>query len=128
MAISYSLYKTISTDAVGVQTEGLDGAAGTKYSKMWGANDRDWGLTVITDGTLTGVWTLWATDKDRPVETDDTDWVDMSAHADFVETNPAGAATKWRVNSTLITATNLRLKYVAAGGVGNIFAYVTSGN
>ena len=98
----------------------------TEYSKPWAANNRDWGLTVSTSGTLTGTWTLWATDKKHPSLTDDTDWVDMSAHADFVETNPAGATTKWRVNSVLIKATWLRLKYVTTSGTGNLLADVTA--
>ena len=121
MAISYSLFKT--ADAYGLPSDGVAASStDTYYSKRW-SGDHDWGLHVQTTGTLTGTWTLWASDKPQPSLTDDTDWVDMSAHADFVETNPAGSTTKWRVNSTLIKATWLRLKYVNASGTGTIYAW-----
>lgn len=98
----------------------------TAYSQPWCANNRSWALQVITSGTLTGTWTLWGSNLKHPVLTSDTDWVDLSSHADFVETNPAGAATNWWVNSTLIKATWLRLKYVNTSGAGTIYAEVTA--
>ncbi len=106
-------------------SENLAGGTGVTYSDAWKAED-DFGLTVVTSGTLTGTWTLWATDKLKPDLTSDTDWVDTSTHAEFVESNPAGAATKWRVNSTLLRAGLCRLKYVNTSGEGTLFAYVTA--
>ena len=118
----------IKETPAGVTGDGASIGVGiaTAYSAPWAANNRSWGLTVVTSGTLTGTWTLWTSDKKHPVLTTDTDWVDTSAHAEFVETNPAGAATKWRVNSTLIKATWLRLKYVTTSGTGSLFAHVTA--
>lgn len=128
MATSYSLYNTTASgDSAAPRTEGVAVTASDPVrSSAWSANNRSWGLHVITTGTLTGTWTLWASDKRHPDESTDADWVDTSAHADFVETNPAGAATNWRVNSTLIKATWLRLKFVQSGGSGTIYAYVTA--
>lgn len=128
MATSYSLLRTVPTgDSAAPSSEGVAASStNTYYSKPWAANNRSWGLHVQTTGTLTGTWTLWASDKKHPDLTSDTDWVDTSAHADFVETNPAGSTTNWRVNSTLIKATWLRLKYVNASGTGNIIADVTA--
>lgn len=124
MLTSYSLYQTVDT-TVGRATDGyaITGTP-TVYSYVWKGNV-DFGLTVETTGTLTGTWTLWASDNPNASETDDTHWVDTSTHADFVESNPAGSATKWRVNSTLIRAAKLRLKFVAASGAGTIYAYVS---
>lgn len=124
MLTSYPLFRTYEA-RTGSSTNGVAASStNTYYSKPW-KGDVDFGLTVVTSGTLTGTWTLWATDNPNASEADDTDWVDMSAHADFVEANPAGAATKWRVNSTLLRAGKLRLKYVNASGEGNIYAYVS---
>lgn len=124
MITSYSLLRTYET-MTGSSTNGV-AASGTStyYSKPW-KGDVDFGLTVVTSGTLTGTWTLWATDNPNASEADDTDWVDQSSHADFVETNPAGSTTKWRVNSVLMRAGKFRLKYVNTSGTGNIYAYVT---
>lgn len=124
MITSYSLLRTYET-MTGSSTNGV-AASGTNtyYSKPW-KGDVDFGLTVVTSGTLTGTWTLWATDNPNASEADDTDWVDQSSHADFVETNPTGSTTKWRVNSVLMRAGKFRLKYVNASGTGNIYAYVT---
>src|SRR5574341_88750 len=98
MATSYSLLNTTSeTDPEAGRLEGVAASAtNTYYSKPWSANNRSWGLQVVTSGTLTGTWTLWASDKQHPILTTDSDWFDTSAHADFVETNPAGASTNWR--------------------------------
>jgi hypothetical protein len=103
----------------------LASGGGSHYSASWRGMG-DFGLTVVTDGTLTGTWTLWASDKPNASLTDDTDWVDTSTHAEFAETNPAGAATKWRVNSTLLRAAQFRLKYVNTSGLGTINAYVAT--
>lgn len=123
---SYSLLNTRhATDpgasiARGVAVTGTP----TVYSDMW-FGEQGFGLQVSTSGTLTGTWTLWKTDVKNPTLAADTDWVDVSAHADFVETNPAGAATNWQVSSTLLRARRFRLKYVSASGDGSIFADVT---
>jgi hypothetical protein len=123
--------KTVGTPASTLVTtddefadEALASGGGSHYSNSWKGED-DFGLTITTSGTLTGTWTLWATDNPKASLTDDTDWVDTSAHAEFAETNPAGAATKWRVNSVLLRAGRLRLKYVNTSGAGTIQAYAT---
>lgn len=125
---SYSVFRTAQDTTASPRY--LDGVAAsstnTYYSDSWRGTD-DFGLTVFTTGNLTGTWTLWATDKPNPGLTNDNDWVDISAHAEFVETNPAGATSKWKVSSTLIRSGKLRLKYVNASGTGSLFAYVNVG-
>jgi hypothetical protein len=122
---AYSVYQTLpggNAPAInGVAASGTD----TYYSASW-RGEVDFGVTVITTGTLTGSFTLWATDNPKADLTDDDDWVDMSTHADFAETNPAGAATKWRFSTTLMRGARFRLKFVNASGTGNLFAYVTT--
>lgn len=123
---AFTIYNTKSaTDANAPQTAGT-AASGTStyYSDTWAGAEHGWGLTVVTTGTLTGTWTLWATDKERPSLADDTDWVDMSSSAEFTKTNPSGSATKWRADSSLLRAGRYRLKYVNASGTGNLFGYV----
>lgn len=123
---SYSLLNTRhATDpgasiARGVAVTGTP----TVYSDMW-FGETGFGLAVETTGDLTGTWTLWKSDKMRPSLATDADWVDVSAHADFVETNPAGAVTKWQVSSTLLRSRRFRLKYISASGTGTIYADVT---
>jgi hypothetical protein len=123
---SYSIYNTRSaTDPGAPITKGV-AASGTDtyYSDRW-LGEEGFGLTVETTGTLTGTWTLWKTDIMRPTLANDDDWVDVSAHAEFVEVNPAGAATQWQVSSTLLRARFFRLKYVNGAGTGNLLADVT---
>jgi hypothetical protein len=123
--LTYSLYQTTGTGAdPGVQNGVAASSTNTYYSATWDARG-PFGLTVFTTGTLTGTWTLWGTDKINPSLADDADWVDMSTHAEFVETNPAGSTSKWQVSSTLIRKAKLRLKYVNASGTGTLYAYAT---
>ena len=122
---TYSLFRTRSTaDSAAPSTHGV-AASGTNtyYSDVWQAED-DFGLTVVTSGTLTGTWTLWCTDNINADPATDVDWVDSSAEPEFIETNPAAGATKWRVNAVLLRAAKCRLKYVNASGTGVLAAYV----
>lgn len=121
MLVSYKLFVT-EEDLTGRSKDGV-AATGTHYSKPWNA-PYTWSLHVVTDGTLTGTWTLWGSNKEKPSLTDDTDWVDLSAHSGFVETNPAGAATKWMATPDHLPGQWFRLKFVRSGGAGNVFAYV----
>lgn len=124
--MSYSLYNTVPVEAFSNKTEGLAASSTNVYwSQPWKAAPRDWGLQIVTTGTLTGTWKLYASERKHPDLTSNTDWVDMSTHADFVETNPAGAATNWRTSSILLKSEWLRLEYTNASGTGNIFAFVT---
>jgi hypothetical protein len=125
MTGNYSLYNT--SDAAGGGAAPVKpglAATGTHYSLPWGS-DNGFLLEVITTGTLTGTWTLWTSSKQEPDRSSDTDWVDISTDPAFVETNPAGAATKWSVRAPDLKARWFRLKYVNSGGTGNIEAYVS---
>lgn len=123
---SYSLMNTRNPTDPGDSIVRGVAASGTSvyYSDMW-FGETGWGLTANTTGTLTGLWTLWKADKMNPTLADDTDWVDVSTHADFVETNPAGAVSKWQVSSTLLRSRRFRLKYTNVSGTGTLFADVT---
>lgn len=129
MSITYSLYTTTynTTDSAKPAKNGV-AASGTStyYSDVWVGNT-DFGLSVFATSasSLTGTWTLWATDNPKASLTDDTDWVDMSSHSDVVEANPAGASAKWRVNGVNLRAYKFRLKYVNASGTGTLYAYVS---
>lgn len=82
-------------------------------------------LSVETTGTLTGTWTLWVSNKMRPDPSSDSDWSDISTHAEFVETNPAGSTTKWSVSCPSIRGRFFRLKYVNTSGTGTLYADAT---
>ena len=120
MALPYSVYQT----AANANKDGVAASStNTYYSFVWSGEDSDgYGLTVFTTGTLTGTWTLWATDKPFASEADDSDWVQDTG---FTPTNPAGAASKYRDDGGNAKAYRKRLKYVNASGTGNIIAYVT---
>ena len=123
MGVSYSLYKT--ADDYGRLSDGVAAnSTNTYYSKPWGAKT-SWSLHIETTGTLTGTWTLWSSNKPQPDPTDDDDWIDISTHAGFVETNPAGAATKWTATPDHLPGAWFRLKYVNGSGTGNLYAWVS---
>ena len=124
--LPYAIFQTRdTTTAAGRTTNGVAASStNTYYSDSW-RGENDWALQVETTGTLTGTWTLWQSNKINPSLADDTDWVDISGHADFVESNPAGSATKWAVNSDAINGGRMRLKYVNASGTGSLYAYVS---
>lgn len=127
MAINtYSLYNTRPADSGANISRGV-AATGTNtyYSDKFDPLGEGFGLHVETTGTLTGTWTLWKSDRAFPDPANDNDWVDISTHADFTKTNPAGAATKWAVNSTALRARYFRLKYVNTSGTGTLLADAT---
>jgi hypothetical protein len=108
---------TTDTVSVGI-------AAVNYYSSAFYGYD-GYGLTVMTTGTLAGTWTLWMTDDLDPYLGDDTAWVQDTS---FSPTNPAGAATKFRDDTTGAKARHKRLKFVPSSGAGNLIAYVTVPN
>lgn len=126
MGLSYTIFTTTPTgDSAAPPSEGVAASStNTYYSKPWSCEQGSWSLQVQTTGTLTGTWTLWLSNKPHPSLTDDTDWVDISTHAGFVETNPAGATTKWTATPDHLIGAWFRLKYVNASGTGNILAWV----
>lgn len=128
MGLSYSLYNTVPTgDSAAPSKEGVAASStNTYYSKPWSAEQGSWSLHVETTGDLTGTWTLWISNKKHPNEASDSDWVDISTHAGFVETNPAGATTKWAATPDHLTGAWFRLKYVNTSGTGNILAWVST--
>lgn len=128
MGLSYSIFKTVPTgDSAAPAIDGTTvGGAGTFYSKPWSCEEGSWSLHVETTGALTGTWTLWMSCKPNPDLTSDADWVDISTHAGFVETNPAGAATKWAATPDHLTAAWFRLKFVQSAGSGVLYSWVTT--
>ena len=121
--LSYSVFQTQSaTDANAPSTQGVVNPSGTVYSVPWtGRHSDGYGLTVFTTGTLTGTFTLWATDKQSPSTADDSDWVQDTS---FSPTNPAGAAVKFRDDTNTFKALHKRLKYVHSSGSGTITGWV----
>ena len=124
---SYSVYNTRSGSDPGAPiTRGVAASStNTYYSDLIVCGREGLSITIETSGTLTGTWTLWKCDRMHPELSDDTGWVDMSTHAEFVETNPAGAATKWSVNAPSLRGRFYRLKYVNASGTGTLTADAT---
>lgn len=124
---TYSLYLTRSgTDSGAPATSGV-AASGTNtyYSESLKGSD-DFSVGVATSGTLTGTWTLWGSNKMDPNTASDTDWTDLTAL--ITPTNPAGAATKWTINSVNTRMRRVRLKYVNASGTGTLTADANHGN
>lgn len=129
MGLSYSLYNTVPTDdsaAPMIEGTTVPAQAGTYYSRPWSCEEGAWSLHVETTGALTGTWTLWASNKKHPDPADDDDWVDISAHTAYVETNPAGAATKWMATPDHLSGAWFRHKFVWSAGSGVIYSWVTT--
>lgn len=126
MGRPYSIYNTISaTDANAPILQGLAvTGTNTYYSQMFsGATEPGYGLQVIFAGTPTGTFTLWFSNKDKPDETNDNDWVQDTT---FVPTNPAGAGGKFWDDAVNANAFRKRLKYVNASGAGTVSAFVST--
>jgi|ERR1700759_1476422 len=125
MASPYSIFNTFSTTDANAPAQNflLVNGAATVNSNMWSGEDSDgYGLTVFTTGSLSGTFQLWMTDKNRPDETTDNDWIQDTT---FVPVNPAGGPIKFRDDGGNAKAYRKRLKFVNTSGVGTLQAFVT---
>ncbi len=134
MPNSYSVYNTIQgnkqtydgtvgSDSNAPTIPSITNPSGTSYSMPWSGRLADgYGLHVNYTGTLTGTFTLWMSDKQKPSLADDTDWVQDTG---FAPTNPAGSAGKFRDDTSNAKSEWKRLKYVQSSGSGTITAYVS---
>lgn len=124
MAVSYSIFKTQSSDSFAPATDGVAvSSTNTYYSSPWGAAGASgYSLHVEYTGTPTGTITLWYANKNNPDRSNDNDWIQDTT---FSPTNPAGAAGKFGVPNALSRANLSRLKYVNASGTGTLTASVT---
>lgn len=123
MANTYRLFttKTVSDEGASYTEDGVAASStDTYYSNKMAPGSDDLGFTLQTTGTLTGTFTLWYSDKDKPVLTDDTDWVQDTS---WVPTNPAGATTKVKYSIDGLECAWARVKYVNSGGTGNLLGY-----
>lgn len=119
---SYSIFNT--TEPVqGRTTEGVAVAdTDTVYSsKISGKHADGIGLHLEWTGDPTGTVTFWVSDKPKPDETDDGDWVQDSTN--FTAVNPAGSASKAQHNIAMRHAW-ARIKYVNSSGSGVLLGYV----
>lgn len=99
-------------------------ATNTYYSDPWTARDSaGYSLSQFATGTMTGTFTLWATDKRNPDLTSDTDWVQDTT---FAPTNPAGSTVKFLDSASNMPGLKKRLKYVNASGTGVLLGYVSA--
>ena len=134
MPNSYSVYSTqqgnkqsydgtVGNDSNAPVVPGITNPAGTNYSWPWSGRLADgYGLHVNCTGTLTGTFTLWMSDKQKPDLSSDTDWVQDTG---FTPTNPAGGVAKFRDDGGNAKSEWKRLKYVHASGSGTITAFVS---
>src|SRR5688572_26695083 len=120
-------YRIFVTDTVSdsgslFKTDGVAASSTNTYYSAKMAPDKQGmlGFTLQTTGTLTGEFTLWYSDEDNPVLTDDTDWVEDTA---WTDTDPAGTATKVKYVVEGLRARWARIKYVNASGTGNVLGY-----
>lgn len=77
---------------------------------------------LVWTGTPTGTFTVWASNALKPLETDDTDWVQLTLAVAI--TQPAGSASKDIVDMTDLPFGWVRVKYVNASSSGVVDAYV----
>lgn len=125
MALPYKIFVTANaSDGNAPKTDGVAvSSTNTYYSKMWSGGDTEsYSLQVVWSGTPTGTFTLQVSDKPRPDETTDTDWVTST---EVTVVNPAGSASQFLVSSIASPHMRKRLKYVNASGSGTITGFVT---
>lgn len=73
------------------KTETTIAGASTNYSTPVAMRGRHiLGIHDEWTGTLTGTRTLWASNKEKPDDRDDDDWVDVTSETTLA--NPAGSA------------------------------------
>lgn len=101
MSQPYSLFVTRNDSDPGASiTDGLAvSASDTVYSEVFHPKP-NWSLQARSTGGLVGTWTLWASDLPHPDPNSDTDWVNVSSHAGFVEDNPASARAELDLDIT----------------------------
>lgn len=120
--LSYLIFGSESADNGAGET--IDNAANaTKRSRKISLRD---GQTVSIHmqwtGTPTSTMTLWYSNKPKPVETTDDDWVQDTT---FPAVNPAGSASKSFNSISLLTARHIRVKCVTSGGSGTLLGWAT---
>lgn len=117
----------VTADAADSGAPRMDGvevsSTDTYYSKMWSGEATDaYDVQVEWTGDPTGTFTLQVSNKERPDETDDADWVTST---EITVVNPAGSASGFRQSCTGSPAYRKRLKYVNASGSGTLYGWVT---
>ncbi len=93
-------------------------AYSNKFHIKHGSN---WSAHFVYTGTLSGTIELWASNKPKPSEANDTDWV---KNATFTVTNPAGGSDKAFIEVGNSSGYHYRFKYVDTSGTGSIEAWV----
>lgn len=121
----YRLFVTTVSSTLGsiFKTDGVAASAtNTYYSSKFSAVGGHLSFSLKTTGTLTGTFTMWYSDKEKPALDTDDDWV-LAVGPTL--TNPAGAATFVKYAADGIEAGWVRIKYVNASGTGNVYGYAT---
>ncbi len=103
------------------KTQG-DTIAVTSYSKKFEGPDRSGRFSVHIGwtGTLNGDLQLWYTNVPKPLETDDTEWVQDTT---FTASDPAGSAGMTFVTVGNLVARWVRIKFARTSGSGDIWAW-----
>jgi hypothetical protein len=124
---SYQLFLTDVTSDSGslFRTPGVAASSTNTYYSQKMAPDREGllGFQLETTGNLTGTFTLWYSDEERPALGTDTDWVQDTS---WSPTNPAAGTTKVKYVVAGLKARWARVKYVNASGTGNLLGVVAS--
>lgn len=117
---SYRLYETRSADAMAVAKDGVAVSGTGVYRSVKMRPDPRHGLAfhLWWDGTPSGTFELFWSDKEQPDVTTDTDW---KKDASWTPTNPAGAANSEKYSITSIKGAWAIVKYTNASGSGNLF-------
>src|SRR5688572_7653274 len=112
MKPTYNLFVTDTESGLGAahRLNHIVNPTGTKYgAKMAPSQEGQLGFRLETTGTLSGTFTLWYSNEDKPDVTTDTDW---TQDATWAPTNPAGAATNVLYAVADLRARWARVKYV----------------
>lgn len=86
----------------------------TVYSSVFkGGNFKGFGAEAIFSAGVTGTLTLWGSNKENPVLTDDNDWVSITSPT---ITNPAGSAIK-NLYDVVSSHRRYRYKFISSASI-----------
>jgi hypothetical protein len=124
---TYQLFLTDTHTAAGSlhRSRGVAASSTNTYygAKMKPTDAGLLGFQLETTGNLTGTFTLWYSDEEKPALDTDTDWVQDTS---WVRTNPAAGTTKVKYAGSGLKGRWARVKYVNASGTGNLLGVVAS--
>lgn len=119
---SFIQNKTLIAQLSASPTTGYSGKIDTRYAQRASLQ-----CEVVQDtATFAVTTTVWATNKDNPDTSDDSDWVDITSLCTVPTITGASASYVVLVPDAACSFASVRAKFVRTGGAGTITTYQVS--